>query len=586
MLKPVAMNIQSSPVRTTSKVGPLLLLSFQHRDSMAASLTALGWQVEAARRTQGVAKRLAASGAALVLIDARGAAEDATSAVRTLAGKARAMIVLYDRGWDDALAQFAADGATHLLAAPFSEAELSATLSAASRSIGPQTQASLLPFNTADTPRDSLTGLAPAAAFRTWLGERMGNGNLSLLLVNISRFDMINAAFGRETGDVALRALAHRVEPLLADTRVVDKIIARMPGAEFAIALAGDLSAERLHMLAEAIVDAVARPFSTGDEVIRLGCRIGVVQSSPQDRTPGQFIKRGSVVLAEGRDSEAGPIRMIVGTDAAAAALSHSLHADLRAALIAGQIDILFQPQVSIASGRIEGVEALARWQHPRHGEIGAATLFAVAQQSDYMLELSTHIQRHAVTLAAAWPASLDHLRLSVNVTAGDIGKPRFIRSFLDMVDESGFPRERLTVEITESGLMADLNHAGRILGQLRTAGCRVAIDDFGTGYSSLAWLKALPADYLKLDSGLTSEIGGSERDRVVIRAVISMAGSLGLSVIAEGVETEAQRALLAGEGCSLYQGFLCARPLDGAGLEKLVSGGEDPGSSQTDGWV
>jgi EAL domain-containing protein (putative c-di-GMP-specific phosphodiesterase class I) len=156
-------------------------------------------------------------------------------------------------------------------------------------------------------------------------------------------------------------------------------------------------------------------------------------------------------------------------------------------------------------------------------------------------------------------------------VTAGDIGKPRFIKSFLDMVGESGFPRQRLTVEITESGLMADLASAGRILGQLRTAGCRVAIDDFGTGYSSLAWLKALPADYLKLDSGLTGEISGSDRDRVVIRAVISMARSLGLSVIAEGVETEAQRDALAREGCSLYQGFLCSRPVDEAGLLGLV---------------
>jgi diguanylate cyclase (GGDEF)-like protein len=570
------MSIQSSFPGPTAKVGPVLLLSFENRDALAASLTTLGWRVEAARRAKGAGKRLSASGATIILIDARSATEEATSALKALAGKAPALIVIYDRGWNDALARFARDGATHLLAAPFSEAELSATLTAATRTIGAQSEASLLPFASAEAPRDSLTGLAPAAAFRSWLGERMGEGPLSLLLVNISRFDMINAAFGRETGDVALRALAHRIEPLLAETHIADKFIARMPGAEFAIALAGDLSPERLHMLAEAIVEAVARPFSTGDEVIRLGCRIGAVQSTQGesgqiDKTPGQFIKRASVALAEGRDSESGPIRMIVGSDAEAAALSHSLHADLRAALIAGQIDILFQPQVSFTSGRIEGVEALARWQHPRHGEIGAATLFAVAEQSDYMLELSTHIQRRAVTLAAAWPEALSHLRLSVNVTAGDIGKPRFIKSFLDMVDESGFPRERLTVEITESGLMADLTSAARILGQLRTAGCRVAIDDFGTGYSSLAWLKALPADYLKLDSGLTGEIGGSDRDRVVIRAVISMARSLGLSVIAEGVETKAQRDALAREGCSLYQGFLCSRAVDEAGLLRLA---------------
>jgi diguanylate cyclase (GGDEF)-like protein len=551
--------------------GPVVLLSFQHRDSLATSLTALGWQVEAARRVAGIGKRLKTSGASIVMIDARGAAEEGASAVKTLANKARVLIVLYDRGWEDALGHFAENGATHLLAAPFTEAELAATLKGAARSAGVDLQESSLPFESVNANRDPLTGLAPAASFRSWLGERMGHGSLSLLLINVSRFDMINAAFGRETGDVALRALAHRIEPLVAETRVEDLILARMPGAEFAIALAGDLSAERLYMLSEAIVDAVARPFSTGQEVIRLGCRIGAVQSGPEDKTPGQFIKRASVVLAEGRDSEAGPIRMIVGSDAEAAALSHSLHADLRAALIAGQIDILFQPQVSFATGRIEGVEALARWQHPRHGEIGAATLFAVAQQSDYMIELSTHIQRRAVTLAAAWPESLQHLRLSVNVTPGDIGRPRFVASFLALVDESGFPRERLTVEITESGLMADLALAAKILGQLRTAGCRVAIDDFGTGYSSLAWLKSLPADYLKLDSGLTSEIGGSERDSVVIRGVISMACSLGLSVIAEGVETEGQRALLAREGCALYQGFLCARPLDGAGLAALV---------------
>jgi DNA-binding response OmpR family regulator len=160
MLKRAVMSIQSSPVRPTSKVGPLLLLSFQHRDSLAATLTSSGWRVEAARRTQGVAKRLAASGATLVLVDARGAAEEAVSAVKTLAGKARGLIVIYDRGWDDALAHFAADGATHLLAAPFTEAELLATLSAASRSVGPQTQASLLLFESSETSRRCVSNVA------------------------------------------------------------------------------------------------------------------------------------------------------------------------------------------------------------------------------------------------------------------------------------------------------------------------------------------------------------------------------------------------------------------------------------------
>jgi EAL domain-containing protein (putative c-di-GMP-specific phosphodiesterase class I) len=194
-----------------------------------------------------------------------------------------------------------------------------------------------------------------------------------------------------------------------------------------------------------------------------------------------------------------------------------------------------------------------------------------VAEQSDYLVELSAHIQRRALELAAAWPTSLSRLRLSVNVTARDIKHPGFAQRFLARVDSCGFARARLTVEVTETGLMEDLDASAKVLAKFRSAGCRVAIDDFGTGYSSLAYLKALPADYLKLDHGLSAEITGTERDSVVVRGAIDMAHSLGLSVIAEGVESEGQLGLLARAGCSHFQGFLRAGPLNGAALQKLV---------------
>ena len=254
------------------------------------------------------------------------------------------------------------------------------------------------------------------------------------------------------------------------------------------------------------------------------------------------------------------------------AARDASLQADLRNALGRDEIDILFQPQVSITSGRIIGVEALARWRHPVHGELGAATLFAVAEQSDYLLALSAHIQRRATHIAAGWPDALSALRMAINVTAGDIGRTGFVESLLALIDESGFPRGRLTVEITESGLIEDLANAASLLAALRAGGCRVAIDDFGTGYSSLAYLKALPLDYLKIDKKLAQDITGSTRDRIVVRGVIDMARSLGLAVIAEGVETEEQLALLAREGCNYYQGFLCAEPLNTDALTALVA--------------
>jgi EAL domain-containing protein (putative c-di-GMP-specific phosphodiesterase class I) len=232
----------------------------------------------------------------------------------------------------------------------------------------------------------------------------------------------------------------------------------------------------------------------------------------------------------------------------------------------------VFQPQVAIATGRVAGVEALARWEHPTFGAVGADQLFAAADRADLGLALSDHIQRLALETAAAWPQVLADQRLSINLTAADIARPGFADIFLDRVDAARFSRGRLTVEITESGLIDDLGSAAQLLATLRQAGCRVAIDDFGTGYSSLAYLKALPLDYLKIDKKLAQDITGSPRDRVVVRGVIEMARSLGLTVIAEGVETEEQLDLLAKEGCQIYQGFLCAEPLTVAALTDLIA--------------
>jgi EAL domain-containing protein (putative c-di-GMP-specific phosphodiesterase class I) len=199
--------------------------------------------------------------------------------------------------------------------------------------------------------------------------------------------------------------------------------------------------------------------------------------------------------------------------------------------------------------------------------------LFAAADRADLGIALSDHIQELALARAAAWPRSLGTLRLSVNLTAADVTRAGFARLFLDRVDASGFPRGRLTVEVTETGMIRELDAAAALLAELRGAGCRVAIDDFGTGYSGLAYLKALPLDYLKIDKALARDITGNPRDRVVVRGVIEIARALGLAVIAEGVETPQQLALLAAEGCGWYQGFLRAGPLDEAALVRMVEG-------------
>lgn len=245
--------------------------------------------------------------------------------------------------------------------------------------------------------------------------------------------------------------------------------------------------------------------------------------------------------------------------------------ADLQTAIADDEIELLFQPQVEISSGAIVGVEALARWQHPDIGELGPDKLFDIATRSKTIAALSRHIQDRALEQAAAWKTPLDQLRLSVNVTSEDLAEPNFAADKIERLRRTGFPADRLTLEITEAGLIADLDRAARVLDDLREQGIRVAIDDFGTGYSSLAYLKALPLDYLKLDRAFTQDIEGSSKARIIVASVIGMARALGLTVIAEGVETEDQRALLTKEGCGIYQGFLCAPPLGGVALAKFL---------------
>jgi EAL domain-containing protein (putative c-di-GMP-specific phosphodiesterase class I)/GGDEF domain-containing protein/DNA-binding response OmpR family regulator len=415
--------------------------------------------------------------------------------------------------------------------------------------------------------------LRDGRAARAWIQEKLESGSdepgVVLLLLSVSRFDTINAAFGRSTGDAVLQAASRRIEPIVAADGK-RRFTARVAGAQFLVALAAPTSLAEAQFISGQLVEALARPFMSGDHVVTLGSRVGVAASAPGDDA-ASLMRRASAALVDAKNPEAGPIRILNADSHSDTAFGDRLEVDLRRALDQDDIEILFQPQVSITTGRIEGAEALARWRHPEFGELGAITLFSVAERSDYVTQLSDHVQRKAIGAAAVWPEGLAELRLSVNITAADIVRPGFAAQFLQLVGESAFDPARLTVEVTESGLIEDLNAAAHLLAGLREGGLRVAIDDFGTGYSSLAYLKALPLDYLKIDKRLCEDIAGSARDRVVVRSVIDMARSLGLGVIAEGVETQEQLDLLAQEGCNLYQGFLCSRPVDAATLASLV---------------
>jgi diguanylate cyclase (GGDEF)-like protein len=429
--------------------------------------------------------------------------------------------------------------------------------------------------------RDTLTGLSNRGAAVAWLEAALKAKAPPpvALLLSISQLDRTNAAYGQMAGDALLSRLARRIERLVEDIAGPGALAARIAGTEFLVGMSGEApgegGTERAKLLARQMVAAIGQPFSAGDHLIRLTGRCGIAEARKGDDAI-RLLRRAATALADARQSDGEGIRILTaGTPSAGRHSievdSDRLETDLRLALDRGEIGIGFQPQYATADDRITGVEALARWIHPLYGPLGAGALFAAAERSDFLLPLSDHIHRQALALAAAWPPALSALRLAINVTAADIAQPEFLRDFLALVDGSGFPRARLTVEITESGLIDDMESVAALLDRMRAEGLRVAIDDFGTGYSSLAYLKSLPLDYLKIDSGLAQDIAGNARDRVIVRGVIHMAKSLGLVVVAEGVETEQQLALLAREGCDYYQGFLRSPAVGSGELVALV---------------
>ncbi len=568
---------------TAGAGAPLFILSFRHRDELTRVAERAGWQPIAARRSDHAESRFIASGAAVAVVDARGALQEGHEGARLLGdaveANAAAMLVLVSNNDRAALEQFLREGATDFLASPFGDREFVQALLFAQRHAervgGPIRVARRSELSAPDrretwrwTPgtatvelspalarksglggdgeervplmelfrkldaegrkaargaidrviatgqptafahcdadgvrlahhlrvdeghggivgqterittdaalmqsRDPMTGVRDARAGRAWIQEKLDTANghqpaVVTLLLDVSRFDAINAAFGRSTGDMVLQAAARRIERLV-EPDAKSRFLSRMAGAQFAVALSAPTSLSEGRFLAGQLVEAIGRPFMSGDHVITLGSRVGVAASAVEDDAAA-LLRRASAALADAKAAETAPIRVLDSGAQSDSARGDRLEVDLRRALDEDRIEILFQPQVSVTTGRIEGVEALARWRHPDFGELGAATLFSVAERSDYVVQLSDHVQRKAILAASGWADHLSHLRLSVNITAADIVRPGFASQFIQLVEESGFDPGRLTVEVTESGLIEYLNAAAYLLSYLR----------------------------------------------------------------------------------------------------------------------
>jgi EAL domain-containing protein (putative c-di-GMP-specific phosphodiesterase class I) len=243
---------------------------------------------------------------------------------------------------------------------------------------------------------------------------------------------------------------------------------------------------------------------------------------------------------------------------------------ELTAAICEGQVEILYQPQFACEDGRLVGAEALSRWNHPVLGRIGAEALFDIAERCGHAAELTRHIAGRALAVGVRWP---EPLRLSFNVTAADLHEDNFAATILAAVAASGFQPHRLTLEITEQALVTELDRGAEQLEQLARQGVRIALDDFGAGFCNFRYLKRLPLHLLKLDRSMVQGIAEDERDLAVLRGIMAMAQALGLQVVAEGIESEEQRAVIVREGCEKWQGFLGGAPMTAEAFAGLGAG-------------
>ena len=422
-----------------------------------------------------------------------------------------------------------------------------------------------------ETARDTLTGLPGMDAARLRLAEWAGQGEASVhaLLLGLRRFDAINLAYGAAAGDAALVEVAARLSHFAAAERDGPWLAVHGGGGTFLLIANEACSRERWQLFAEQLADVIARPIAGVNAVLRLSPRIALLRGLP-DEGAESMIDRLAQAQASAQRQQGRRLVWADGEETRVGRTSAQLEADLLGAIDGDEIEIVYQPQFSLTDDLLSGAEALARWNHPQLGRIGAGALFAIAERADHIAPLSRHIARLALAGARLWP---DGLRLSLNVTASDLAAGSYGDELAKIVAASGFAPQRLTLEVTEQALLADIQLAERTLRALSAAGIRIALDDFGAGFCNFRYLKLLPLHYLKLDRSMVDGITSDPRDLAVLRAIVAMARALDLGVIAEGIESEAQRALIAEEGCDYFQGFLRAQPMTGAEFLELAGG-------------
>ncbi|KQQ87617.1 hypothetical protein ASF77_18355 [Massilia sp. Leaf139] len=426
---------------------------------------------------------------------------------------------------------------------------------------------------------DSLTGLPNRRLLYDRIGHCLGlHGRTgrtgALLFLDMDNFKDLNDSRGHAVGDELLQEVAAR---LLACTRDTDTV-ARLGGDEFVILLEssgvdGQEAQQHAETVGEKILAALREPFEVGGAVHHASCSIGVTLCIGQKDELDDLMRRGDLAMYEAKRQGRNTLRFFHPSMESEVTYRTEIETELRAALLHSQFVLHYQGQVD-GDGILTGAEALVRWQHPTRGLVGPAGFIGIAEASGLIVPLGRWVLRTACDQLALWAQSpaTAHFTLAVNVSVRQFLQADFVEETLAIVQASGANPARLKLELTETLMIEGVEETIGKMRALREHGICFSLDDFGTGYSSLSYLKRLPLDQLKIDQSFVRDVLIDPNDASIARSVVALGKSLGLKIIAEGVETEAQRTFLAGIGCDHWQGFLFSRPVDARTLEELAA--------------
>jgi diguanylate cyclase (GGDEF)-like protein len=406
---------------------------------------------------------------------------------------------------------------------------------------------------------DMLTNLPNRVLFREHLEKSFSQlpqgAGFAVHCLDLDHFKTVNDTLGHPVGDELLKAVAARLVKVVS----ANDFVARIGGDEFAVVQTGVTRAEQCSQLASQIVETVSAPYDIEGRHIVIGTSVGIAIAPNDGSNADQLLKNADMALYLSKGDGRGTHRFFEGEMDKRLQARRVLELDLRKAIAHGEFEVHYQPILNLKTSQVTGFEALVRWNHPERGQISPAAFIPLAEETGLILPLGEWVLRTAAAHAAKWPA---HLEVAVNLSAAQFKGRNIVQLALNALAAAGLPASRLGLEITESVLLQDETNTLAVLHQLRDVGIKVSLDDFGTGYSSLAYLRNYPFDKIKIDRSFVRDILVRKDCQAIIRAVVGLGRSLGITTVIEGIETQEQLEMAAAEGCDEGQGYLFAKPM------------------------